>query len=139
MFAWFLGHCIESITAIQDKQSFALETFKHLLSQQYDRQSTTHIVLNTLSKLKCKFDNDSFTKAVEKLMRGRQTEGFSETNVRIREYLSASDANLWGRVENPDTTFGFLEGFVKKQVFKTGKVYDPGLRAGSGRAVEKRE
>lgn len=46
------------------------------------------------------------------------------------------EPKAWEKNDKIDTSFSFLEGFIKKQVFKSGKVYNPELKLSILRPTE---
>lgn len=124
-FSWFMGAYIYQVTTIQDIDSFVISTYEHLLSQNFEQESTYSIIFSSLSKLKIKRSNADFNAKINAILSKYKSEECKESNFRIREYLKLNHSDLWKINDKIDCSLTFLEGFVRKQVFKGAKVYNP--------------
>lgn len=129
VFAWFLGNYGELLVEIPNREQYLIETFEYLLDQEFEKEATYNFIYTALSKLKSKIADKSFENKINSLLRSKKGETFLESNIRISEYIKVSNQSIWNADTKIDCSFSFLEGFVKKNVFKGGKVYNPDFKS----------
>lgn len=125
VFAWFIGAYVFQASNLPDSEAFVLSTFDYLLSQKFELEATYSFIYSALSKLKVKRASSDFSAKVNALLVRVRTDDCRESNLRIREYLKLENGDLWKVNSQIDTSLSFLESYVRKQVFKGAKVYNP--------------
>ena len=141
VFAWFLGEFGHELNFNSDRESYLLSTFEYLLSQTFEQSSATkNFIFTALSKLKTKLNSADFSQQINKMLIDHKDKKFSESNLRIKEYVAATSAATWQQNSGKlDLSLSFLDAFVRKSVFKGGKVYNSEGRTKLSKPVEQKQ